>query len=1267
MGIRKKLAGLVLLALVPLLVLDGVQIFTRFSHRRNEEQQANVEFSEAIGAAFANYLNSLWATELALGLGISHEAPLSAGETEQLMTTQLQAHPGVKRFLWLNPEGVVIASTDPRGRELRMDDRDYFQRIVAGESTSVSELMQSRVAGGEPVVIASRGIRRGDRLVGVIVATLDVTRMDVVLPVARSGDRTFGLVDSAGMIVYRSTEPDLPWERRHISSDGPALGALQGQRTMAAHYRTVDGSLRIGAATPVTAIGWAAFASSPEADVLALAWQDAWWDILFVLLAVMLSAAGVTLVGNRFVQPILALQGSALAISRGELGARVAAPGTDEVGAAARTFNEMADRIQRSEVQLRSRAEQQSALALLGQHALAEMTPCQVMDEAVHIVMEQLQVEYCAIQELLGDGQTLMTRAAGGWPRQATAGLRPLCASSQAGYTLQAGDPVVVEAMAAEQRFPVPDDWREAGVISGLSVVIHGPDRPLGVLAVHTLTRRRFSSDDVHFVQAVANVLGMAIQRNQAEAERGLLLAGAQRARAEAEEAQLRLYSLVMKSPAMIWDLKGPEHTFELINPCSQEELGERQVVGLPLRQALPELAERGLGKILDRVYASGEPFEAKEVAYLSTRRAVGERWFNLLCLPERVPGGPVEGVLVYAQEVTEQVRARKAIEAMAADLHTRARQQAAVANLGTVALEATLTAIPWANMAAKVLAEILDVDLCSMIELRPDRETFSMRAGWGWNTEVYGNRVAHISDGGYAGCGLKLGGPLMVEDWRTETRFAKPPKMHGYGIISSAMVVIPGQHRPLGLVAVHSRQARTFTEDDVHFLQAVAHLLGATLERAIAARRLNVQYTVSRLLTQAASFAEAAPKLLQVVCEGIQWDVGALWLADDSGEHLVCAEMWRQPGVSESEFTVLTQRGKVLPGFGVLGQVWQQGDLVWLPDMTTAPTMVRRDAAAQAGLRAGIWVPIRVEGQVVGALEFFGREGWKRSEETASMLVAISSLVGQFLERVRAEDALRTLNAELERRVSDRTAELAAANQELEAFSYSVSHDLRSPLRTIDGFSQAILEDFGAALDEECQDYLRRIRGASQRMSQLIDDLLRLSRVMRTEMRREEVDLSQLARTVAADLQRASPGRQGVQFAIADGIKANGDERLLRVALENLLGNAWKFSSRQEEANIAFGQMEQHGRAVYFVRDNGAGFDMAYADKLFGAFQRLHSPAEFEGSGIGLATVQRIIRRHGGQVWAEGRVGQGAVFFFTLQPEGAVVDGGQTHFAGGG
>jgi PAS domain S-box-containing protein len=355
----------------------------------------------------------------------------------------------------------------------------------------------------------------------------------------------------------------------------------------------------------------------------------------------------------------------------------------------------------------------------------------------------------------------------------------------------------------------------------------------------------------------------------------------------------------------------------------------------------------------------------------------------------------------------------------------------------------------------------------------------------------------------------------------------------------------------------------------------------------------------------------------------------------------------------NEAETMALYAKGSIMPNMhyalkgtpceNVMGRrlcVYPHGIQQQFPEDTLLPEM-----GAESYIGIPLWNSI---GQPVGLIAVIGTKPLLDEAPVIQLLQLVAIRAAAELERKQAEEEIRKLNQELEQRVAERTAQLELINKELEAFAYSVSHDLRAPLRSIDGFSQIILDEYQDKIDVEGKQYLQRVRSASQRMSQLIDDMLKLSRLSRSDMNIQEVNLSRMVQEITSDLQGIHPDRQ-VEFIIEEGIKARGDGRLLRIVLENLIGNAWKFTSKHPVTCIEFGVQQQNEKPVYFVRDNGAGFNMEYAQKLFGAFQRLHSDTEFPGTGVGLATVQRVIHRHGGKVWAEGEVEKGATFYFTM------------------
>jgi len=331
-----------------------------------------------------------------------------------------------------------------------------------------------------------------------------------------------------------------------------------------------------------------------------------------------------------------------------------------------------------------------------------------------------------------------------------------------------------------------------------------------------------------------------------------------------------------------------------------------------------------------------------------------------------------------------------------------------------------------------------------------------------------------------------------------------------------------------------------------------------------------------------------------------------------------------------------------------IMGEM-RQGE-VHVVDDITVPGVVAPHGAdlAAEGLRSLMSVPLLSRGELIGALTLWNAvpASFQPAHVTLAQEVAAPLSIG--IAQARLLEQVRQNAAALELRVRERTAQLEAVNDELESFSFSVSHDLQAPLRQLQGFAQILIDEHTSQLDEAGRVHVHRLQTAAQRMQALITDLLSLSGVARLELQAELVDLSALVAELVAELREGQPVRQ-VDVQIAPGVVGSGDRRLLRVALGNLLDNAWKYTGRHEAARVAFGVVERDGRPVYFVRDDGAGFDMEHAGRLFGAFHRLHSAAEFDGTGIGLATVQRIVRRHGGRIWAESAVEQGATFYFTL------------------
>ena len=423
-----------------------------------------------------------------------------------------------------------------------------------------------------------------------------------------------------------------------------------------------------------------------------------------------------------------------------------------------------------------------------------------------------------------------------------------------------------------------------------------------------------------------------------------------------------------------------------------------------------------------------------------------------------------------------------------------------------------------------------------------------------------------------------------------------------------------------------------------------------------VALHRSNRLYTLLSLATQAIVRAQDMDLLLAQICH-IAVEQGGFVMAWAS--HVVQGQLFpyshwgKEDGYVRKAHEIAVDPAS---GGGPTGAAIREGRHFVCQDIATDPFMAPwRKIALERGYRSNAAFPVLFDGEVISSFSFYAPEPHFFTPDVVSLLEGLTEDVAfamnahaEIVRRRKAESELSKLNEQLERRVRERTQQLEAANEELEAFSYSVSHDLRAPLRSIDSFSQILMKRYSEKLDDTGRDYLARVCRASDRMEHLINDLLYLSRVTRNPLRLQRVNLTALAKSILEDLQRADPSRK-VDCRVTEGMRTIGDLGLLRIALTNLLSNAWKFTRDTRLAAIEFSCRADRNRLIYFVRDNGAGFDPAYSQKLFQVFQRLHSEIEFEGTGIGLATVRKVIKRHHGNVWVDGAPDKGATFYFTL------------------
>ena len=416
-------------------------------------------------------------------------------------------------------------------------------------------------------------------------------------------------------------------------------------------------------------------------------------------------------------------------------------------------------------------------------------------------------------------------------------------------------------------------------------------------------------------------------------------------------------------------------------------------------------------------------------------------------------------------------------------------------------------------------------------------------------------------------------------------------------------------------------------------------------IERQRAEEEVRLLQTITQAIGEAQDFHSALGVALHKLCQTTNWDFGEAWIPQPDGTALICSPAFYSRDKKLEKYRKISEDLRFPPGIGLPGRTWLSQQPEWVQDISMHSDNIysRSQIAKECGLRCGLGIPIIAGGQVLAVLGFFMFESRAQDQRLVEIVFAVATQLGWVIQRKQAEEANKQLNLDLQRR----TVELEAANKELEAFSYSVSHDLRAPLRAMNGFSRILLNEY-ADVAPEAKRYLLMIRDNAQQMGNLIDDLLRFSRLSRSQLKKQQVAPRAIVYQVLRQLWDEQHNRE-IEILIRDLPACQADYALLKQVWVNLLANALKFTRQRQIAKIEIG-CQQSDELVYFVKDNGVGFDMQYAHKLFGVFQRLHRAEEYDGTGVGLAIVQRIVHRHGGRVWAEAQVNSGATFYFTLE-----------------
>ena len=1160
--VQSALVLLTCVALVPVLLIQAGLYIGEFQMRLADARRGELEIARATAATFFEFVRDIARQELAVGEALALRDLFPPEIASEFLRKNAGEYPALRSLHWVNPQGRIIASSDPTSLGIDVSDREYFKEIVAGRDWAISDLLVGGIS-SQPTVIIARGIRGETKtLEGIAVAAVDPSRLEsVVLPGERSARGTILLFDRKGTLVHH--QPKSAAAGENWQEADPLLKAvLQGGEMTGEFLSPVDKKKYVIARVPVGDIGWVAGAGRPRSELMAPLNRRLLADLGLLLLIVAFSFLFALAISRRILSALGHLKMHAVAVGQGDLEHRAEVTGFADLGNLADAFNRMAGQLQERRL---AQEKGMADLARLNRELESEIAERKRAEEEIQRLARFPSENPSPVLRVARDGTVLYGNAASqsllhewdsGVGRRLPERWRQMTAGA-----LDSGSRTEVEVEHGGRVFSVVI----APIASADYVNLYALDVTDRKLAEEAL-RHAHDELDMRVRERTAE-LAKANEELQKE------IAGHKKA----QEEILRLAAIVESSEDAIIS-KTLDGIIATWNRGAERLYGYAadEIVGKPLAVLMEPDRSDEMSHILDSI-RTGERLRHFET--VRVRKDGGRVPVSLTVSPIKDASGQIIGASTVARDMTDRKRMEETLRA--ASLYARSLIEASLDPLVTISPDGKITDV---NRATEQVTGVSRDRLIGSDFSDYFTEPENARAGY--------KKV--LSEG-------------LVRDYPLTIR-------HSSGSMTDVLYNATIYRNESGDVQGVFAAARDVTE------------------------RKRMEEILRAASLYARSLIEASlDPLVTISPDGTITDV------NQATEQVTGVSRDRLIGSDFSDY--FTEPDKARQGYQ---RVMSQG-LV-----RDYPLTIRHTSGHTTDVLYNATVYRNECGKVEG----------------------VFAAARDITERKRAEEEIRKLNAELELRVIERTAQLASANvelkneiaerlrieealrlhtaqleaaiQELEAFSYSVAHDLRGPLRSIDGFSQAILEDYGDTLGEQGKDYLNRARAATQRMGQIIDDLLKLSRISRAEMKRETVNLSAIALAIADDLRSKQPDRD-VEFVIARGLVVQGDARLLRMAMENLLGNAWKFTGQQPLAKIEVGVMEEEGARAFFVRDNGVGFDMTYADKLFGAFQRLHAASDFPGTGIGLATVQRIIQRHGGRVWAEGAPGKGATFYFTL------------------